>query len=242
MTSQLHQVVVAEIKRLAEENAGRPPGRRTFEQATGIREGEWLGVIWARWGDALQDAGFSANRMQGRADRDELLKKLFEACEHFRRMPTVSEYELLRAQSPSFPAYKTFQSNFGAKENIIWNLRQWLSENDYKGDLIGLLPIGKPKALPNTSVAKRASTEGYVYLLHSGKHYKIGRSDELEKRVKQISIALPESVTLAHAIKTDDPVGIEAYWHKRFADRRANGEWFKLESADVQAFKRRSYQ
>ena len=242
MTSELHQTIIAEIRRLAEDNAGRPLGRRAFEQATGIREGEWLGVIWARWGDALRDAGFSANQMQGRANREELLSKLVEACEYFRRMPTVAEYELLRTQNPSFPAYKTFQSNFGTKDNIIWDLRQWLTENEYKGALIEALPIGKPKALPATSAAKRPSTEGYVYLLHSGRHYKIGRSDELEKRVKQISIALPESVTLAHAIKTDDPVGIEAYWHKRFADRRANGEWFKLEPADVVAFKRRRYQ
>lgn len=53
----------------------------------------------------------------------------------------------------------------------------------------------------------------------------------------------PSDVRIVHSIETDDPEGIEQYWHGRFAERRVKTkEVFRLTPDDIAAFKRRQYQ
>jgi Meiotically up-regulated gene 113 len=230
--------ILSEIKRLADANGGQPPGRDVFERETGIRPGAWMGRYWARWGDAIKEAGYTPNSLQSKADSNTILSKLAEATRAYGKMPTSGELRLYARRDPTFPSHSSLWNHFANKPEMVARLREWVSANPAFKDVAALLPEPDEK-LP--SLTKRV-TEGLVYLIKSGAHYKIGRSDELERRVKEIRIALPEAASLVHSIRTDDPAGIEAYWHRRFADRRANGEWFKLTNADVSAFKRRKYQ
>lgn len=235
----MRAVILAEIKRIAEANGGKPPGVILFRKETGIPEGKWLGVYWPRWSDALAEAGFSANEWRGKLDSNELLRKFAEIVRDRGGIPARAELAILRRSGADVPHQKTLSAHFGGHAGLVAALRTYCAEREGFGDLLALLAEvpGPPKPEPCDQ-----SAEGWVYLLKSGQHYKIGRSDQIETRVKKISIALPEATAMVHAIRTDDPPGIEAYWHRRFADRRANGEWFKLTAADVAAFIRRKFQ
>ncbi len=240
MTGEMREHILAEIRRLAA-STGKVPGKLVFARETGIREHQWSGVLWARWSDALAAAGFEKNCLQGRFATEDVLLKIVEACRYYGRVPSSSELKLYRVENPSFPSHNTVTNHFPTKALLLKALVQYSNKACEYSDIASMLPELTDFGQGRLSISKKKE-EGSVYLLRSGLHYKIGRSDELERRVKEIRIALPEAVTLVHTIRTDDPSGIETYWHRRFADRRANGEWFELRPNDVTAFKKRKYQ
>jgi Meiotically Up-regulated Gene 113 (MUG113) protein len=63
------------------------------------------------------------------------------------------------------------------------------------------------------------------------KRYKIGKADIVERRTRQIAVQLPEGLELVHPISSDDACGIDASWHRRFAENRRGGDWFELTAA-----------
>jgi len=53
--------------------------------------------------------------------------------------------------------------------------------------------------------------KGFVYLLRFGKNYKIGRTNVVGRRLRELAIQLPQKPKMVHVIETDDPEGIEQY-------------------------------
>ena len=95
-------------------------------------------------------------------------------------------------------------------------------------------PIGTKKRVRRPRV--QPTSPGYLYLLR-GVHgfYKIGLSDTPQDRVATLGVQLPFAIEVTHLIKTNNMKAAEGRLHTRYADKRVNGEWFKLDETDVTA-------
>ena len=243
MFSKSH--IIAEIKRTAKDNGEKPLGMARFEQETGISMKDCLGKYWARWGDALKEAGFKPNTLQGRRNEEDLLENLVLLTRHLGHFPFTNEIKLWGRKNPGFPSHNTFR-RFGKKKDQLDRLAEFYKRCGYSD--VENICVGELSQISdnhnqndNDNVIDSDQNVGYVYLLKSGRFYKIGRTKSLERREYELKIQLPEKHSKVHHIKTDDPIGIEKYWHKRFKDCRKNGEWFELTRDDVTAFKRRKF-
>lgn len=234
----MREFILERIREIARQNDGVSPGVAAFAAATGITQGKWRGVYWARWGDALQEAGLSANKLNERLDTQAVLSEVASLARMLGRMPSYSDVRLAKRNNTALPNDKTLSSHFGTAEGLRQALRAYArAQKDEK--LLKLLPEAASLV---TAKLSQNQKDGFVYLLKSGIFYKIGRSENVVRRISEIKVTLPEAVELIHAIKTDDPSGIERYWHRRFESRRRNGEWFALDAKDIRAFLRRSFQ
>ena len=235
------KVILAEIRRTAKANGGVALGWRRFEEETGIRYYDWYGQFWTRWGDAVREAGCEPNRMSEAYDDGFLLEQLVLLTRRLGHVPVQGEVLLAAKNEPTFPSEKVFR-RLGSKPQRVSRVISFCEANPGNDDVAALwrqVPIAErpPDA---EDVASTAAAPGYVYLLKHGlrREYKIGRTNNPVRREGEIGIQLPEKLQPVHYIKTDDPVGVESYWHSRFAAKRKEGEWFALAAEDIRAFKR----
>jgi Meiotically up-regulated gene 113 len=237
--------IIAEIKRTAQENGGVPIGRGRFAAQTGLRNSDCSGRFWARWGDALLEAGFEPRALQGAYKEEELIEHLVGFVRELGRFPVDEELRIKATNDKTFPSHTIWRSHFANKDGFVNRVRDYCSTRASLADVAAMCAAASPTdaATRDTASAIVDTREIFasVYLLRSGRHYKIGRSNAAGRREYELAIQLPERAQKVHEIRTDDPVGIEAYWHNRFAAKRKNGEWFELDAKDVAVFARRKF-
>jgi hypothetical protein len=153
---------------------------------------------------------------------------------------------LARHANPLFPSHNALRRHLGSKQDRLKAALTFLSESGSTSKALEIIqsaldamPLVPASAeVEEIDIAGNLMT-GFVYLMKSGKYYKIGKTNSIDRRQYEIGLHVAEGVEPIHSIETDDPSGIEAYWHNRFKDKRMNGEWFNLSASDIRAFKLR---
>src|SRR5260370_438317 len=108
------QHILDEIRRTADARNGIALGWRRFERETGIRYADWYGKFWTKWGDAVREAGFQANRTVGAYDDSFLLEKLVFLTRELGRVPVQGDLLIAARNDPTFPSEKAFR-RFGLR-------------------------------------------------------------------------------------------------------------------------------
>jgi hypothetical protein len=183
--------------------------------------------------------------MQAKLDDALIADALIALVRELGHFPTKAEAQLRQHADPTFPVavVKARRKADLARIVLVHCRRQ---PADF-ADVIAIVePVVGSGLIPaNDGAAGRAEPiVGHVYLLRLGKYYKIGRTNSFGRRERELEIQMPERAATVHVINTDDPIGIEAYWHRRFAEKRvrSDAEWFALNAEDIRAFKRRRFQ
>lgn len=235
------ETILREIRRLAAANGGVAPGRLALETETGIRESAWKGVYWVKWNEAVREAGFEPNKMVTAYSKEQLLDALGQLAKEIGHIPTEADIRMRARKESGFPTGKTF-ARLGSKPERIAHLLDYCRNRPGFEEVV-VFSENALASLPKMSEDVPASPDGdgFVYLIKSGRHYKIGRTNDPDRRERELAYQTVDKNVRVHSIRTDDPSGIEAYWLRRFADKRvrADGEWFALNAKDVSAFRRR---
>jgi|GEM_PF-4444201 len=117
-----------------------------------------------------------------------------------------------------FPVFADIQKAYGMhSEQDIFNVLRPRSE------------IGSRKPTPPQGV--------YVVEAYGLGLYKIGASTNLPQRFCSIKTSCPVKIKILGWILADKPFALEAKLHDEFADKREQGEWFRLSDSDLTAIR-----
>lgn len=231
--------IVDAYNRLVKEQGGKVIGVGVFMRETGFSEHYWKGKYWRSWSAFQADAGYAPNSPTSKIADEVVLRRFAELALERNEIPSEADLIIKRQEDPSFPSKEVFR-RWGTREALRAKVAEYCEGKEQFAPVRELFSQGVEDSLDRR--LDLSNTKGFVYLLRSGKNYKLGRTNAVGRRLRELAIQLPQKPDTVHVIETDDPEGIEQYWHRRFSEKRQGGEWFALSTEDVKAFKKRRFQ
>lgn len=235
--------IMRRIRDLAAERGGHV-SFDVFVRETGIKD-KWLRhqEWWTGWNNLLSEIGIEPRKCGvPRTPQSRIAEAVAVFIEREGRWPTEDDLAREGKRDRSFPSLGVIRPlrKSGALAKLIIALGE-TSGQFAKASMIAR--NHQTTEMDTVEIGPNERVKGYVYMLRSGRRYKIGKSTDPSRRYREVRLELPDETHQIHTVPTDDPTGIEEYWKDRFAGKRIrNTEFFALDARDVQAFRRRKYQ
>jgi hypothetical protein len=237
--------ILETYRRLVRKSGGSTPGKSVLLAAlrgSGVSEHTFRSGLWRSWRAFQEEAGFAPNVKTQRFPDEQVLEPYARLARKLNRVPGDDDIRFERREDPSIPSVAVIRARAPSLADRAAWLRAYVTSRPAWDDIAALVaPSTSADDDGETSDAAESATTGYVYLVKYGRHFKVGSTNSIDRRTREIQLHLPSRTELVHHIATDDPSGIEAYWHRRFDSKRHRGEWFSLSASDVKAFRNRKF-
>jgi hypothetical protein len=157
-----------------------------------------------------REAGLQPNQLTTAYDEDALLDRYAMLVRELGRIPVSGDLRLKAQQEKGFPSHNTFK-RLGTKADAIKKLLVYCHTHANFED-VSQICQAYPQPEPSVTDGRDSGDEvgfGFVYLIRSGRYFKIGKTNSAGRRERELAIQLPEKANTVHVIRTDDPTGIE---------------------------------
>jgi hypothetical protein len=129
-----------------------------------------------------------------------ILEKYISFLRELGRVPLTAELRIKARSDTSFPSHGLF-AKLGGKQALIAGVREHREAHNIS-DVITMLPA-QAGALPEPHATENEPKvpTGYVYLMKSGRHFKIGRTNSVGRRGRELGIKIPIPPSTLHVMK-----------------------------------------
>lgn len=227
--------IIKELKKCTKE-LGKTPSEKVFYENTEVKRYNRM-RYWPNYGELVREAGLTPNKFDKTKYTHEQLCKIFiKVVREQGKWPTRGILDVKHHREPSFPDSSTFYNKLGLTSSLAHTILEYVKDRHGLRDVVEICNSVLEKYDEESDEEDIVS--GFVYLGKQHGKYKIGKSKDIDRRREDITLLGSEPFELIHTIETDDMNGIEKYWHERFKSKWIRGEWFKLNSSDIKAFRR----
>ena len=199
MQKPTKEKIIAAYNDLVKERGGKLIGERIFARETGFSHHYWKGGFWRSWSAFQSEAGYIPNIQTSKIPDEILLYRYAELALERNALPSEADLMLKRKDDPSFPNKLAYR-RWGTRDQLLEKVAEYCQGEEKFASVVRLLSEGFSNSLDQKIDSQRI--KGFVYLLRSGKNYKIGRSNAVGRRLRELAIQLPKKPNMVHVITT----------------------------------------